>query len=54
MGAIIMCNLNTAIRVDAKRFKISNEQLFELHDLYHLENGSHRLRNLADLLDLLT
>ena len=49
-----MCNLNTAIRVDAKRYKIPNEQLFELHELYHLENGNHRLRNLIDLLDLIT
>jgi len=49
-----MCNLNTAIRVDAKRYGISNEQLFELHDLYHLENSHHSLRNLAGLLDLIT
>jgi len=49
-----MCNLNTAIRVDAKRYKITNGQLNELHDLYHIENNYNKLRNFADLLDLIT
>jgi hypothetical protein len=53
MGILIMCNLNTAIRVDAKRYKITNEQLNELHDVYHIENCYNKLSNLADLLDLL-
>ncbi len=46
-----MCNLNTAIRVDAKRYKIPNKQLFILHELHHQENGNRKPRNLADLLD---
>ena len=49
-----MCNLNTAIRVDAKRYKISNEQLYNLHELYHLELGEKNIDNLINLLDLLT
>ena len=49
-----MCNLNTAIRVDAKRYKISKVKLNELHELYHIEYGYNKLKNLADLLDLIT
>ena len=49
-----MCKLNTSIRVDAKRFGISNIQLIELDELYHQENGINPPNNLIDLLDVLT
>jgi len=45
--------LNTAIRVDAKRYGISNIQLIELAKLYFEANGKHPPENLGDLLGVL-
>ena len=48
-----MCDLNTSIRVDAKRYGIPNYQLIELDRIYHEENGEHPPQSLVDLLEVL-
>lgn len=46
----VLNRLNTAIRVDAKKYGISNSQLTNLTCLYYRENGKMEPRNLIDLL----
>jgi hypothetical protein len=47
---LVLNRLNTAIRVDAKKYGISNGQLVNLTNLYYQENGKMEPRNLIDLL----
>lgn len=46
----VLNRLNTPIRVDARRYGISNSQLVNLTNLYYQENGKQEPRDLIDLL----
>ena len=51
-AVIFLCEVNTSIRIDAKRFGISYCQLQELHKEFHRVNGSHPPDNFIDLLEV--
>jgi hypothetical protein len=47
-----LCEVNTSIRIDARRYGISYWQLEALHREYHEINGCHPPDNLVDLLEV--
>ena len=50
-----MCEVNTSIKVDAKRFNIPNWQLVELDVEFHRQHGYDvNPKNLIDLLEVVT